>query len=260
MEEKMENSIDDREIGVIRAAVTATPACLPIDRLCSLLHEPRDSDPQLLAAAHVAACVHCSLELSLLREFELAHPRTGEEAAMDWITTRLLQRVSARAFCPQALERDRDAGRQAWWGAMFTPRFISSAALATATVLLLISAILYMRRPMEPKLASSLVVAEVQRSTSIVALGPSGELAQRPATIHWRKFAGASSYRIRLMEVDRTELWRADAAGSEIVIPESVRSRIVPGKTLLWEVTARSTSGSEISSSGLQRFVLKLNK
>jgi len=256
----MEHSIDDRDIGVIKAAVKATPACLPIDKLCSLLHEPRDSDPQLLAAAHVAACVHCSIELRLLGEFEFAHPRAGEAAAVDWIATRLLQRVSARASFPPAIETDRDAGRRAWWSVMFTPRFISSAVLATATGLLLISAILYRRRPMEPKLASSPVVAEVQRSTSVVALGPSGELARRPATIRWREFAGASSYRIRLMEVDRTELWSADAAGSEIVIPESVRSRIIPGKTLLWEVTARSTSGSEISSSGLQRFVLKLNK
>ncbi len=256
----MENSIDDREIQVIRAAVAATPACLPIEKLCSLLHEPRDSDPQLLAAAHVAACVHCSIELSLLREFEFPQPQAGEEAAVDWIAARLSRDVSARRSCPQIIGRDRDAGRRAWWRAMFTPRFASSTAVAFATVLLLISAILYVRRPMEPRLASSPAAAEVQRSTSIVALGPLGELAQRPATIQWRDAAGASSYRILLMEVDRTALWRADASGSEIAIPERVRSRIVPGKTLLWEVTARSASGSEIGSSGLQRFVLKLNK
>jgi hypothetical protein len=66
----------------------------------------------------------------------------------------------------------------------------------------------------------------------------------------------AVSYRVRLIEVDQTELWTASATSPSIEIPAEVRARITPLKKLLWEVTAIDTDGRSVATSGTQSFRL----
>ena len=126
--------------------------------------------------------------------------------------------------------------------------------MLAAGVVILISAEFYAKRPAEPPLVWHETDRDVPRAASVVALGPAGDIERPPKFIAWHGYSNAAFYRVRLMEVDRTELWRADTPGLAAPIPKEVQAKMIAGKTLLWDVTARNASGAEIASSGVQRF------
>jgi hypothetical protein len=61
---------------------------------------------------------------------------------------------------------------------------------------------------------------------------------------------------VRILEVDRTELWKSETSAVTIQIPDEVREQIKPAKTLLWQVTALDGSGKQLGSSNLVSFRL----
>jgi hypothetical protein len=77
-----------------------------------------------------------------------------------------------------------------------------------------------------------------------------------PQRLEWRPVSGAVRYRVRLMEVDRRELWSIDTAGTAADLPEPIRALAVPAKTLLWQVTAYNAASAVIAESGQERFRL----
>ena len=64
----------------------------------------------------------------------------------------------------------------------------------------------------------------------------------------------AVRYRVRLMEVDRQELWSTSTSALGVDLPAPVRASIAPGRTLLWDVTAYDAAGAAIAESGTQSF------
>lgn len=214
---------------------------MELDELTVAIEGRQGEERRRLAEAHLSCCAHCQTELALFREFETPRSRPDERAHVEAIARRLRESEPATTL--------------PWWKRLWTPRIMAPVALGFATLLVVIAVGIQPRssttRPFVP--GSN----EVVRSQSIEVTGPVGDVAQRPSEIRWQAFTGAARYRIRLMEVDRTELWTATLTGNRATLPAGVRDRIVPLKTLLWEVAALDESGAVVASSGLERFRLQ---
>jgi hypothetical protein len=96
----------------------------------------------------------------------------------------------------------------------------------------------------------------VTRSLGVIVTAPVGDQPAVPERLVWQPVSSAQHYRVRLTEVDRHELWAADAVTAAIDLPPAVRAQIVPGKTLLWQVTAYGPANEPIGESEPQRFRL----
>ena len=61
-------------------------------------------------------------------------------------------------------------------------------------------------------------------------------------------------YRVKVTEVDGNELWSAETTAPRVDLPAAVQARILPGKTLYWEVAAFDSAGANIAVSERQSF------
>jgi hypothetical protein len=96
--------------------------------------------------------------------------------------------------------------------------------------------------------------SEILRSSSIAILNPVGDLQEKPGEIRWEEAPNATRYQVRIMEVDRTELWTGETMGTRIEVPATVENLIVPFKTLLVQVGAFDATGAKIAESEPVRF------
>ena len=121
-------------------------------------------------------------------------------------------------------------------------------AWAAAAVLVITIALpLVLNRQSEPSLTR--LAPGNLRSESMLPVSPVGDMPAAPEQLRWTGLPGAIRYEVRILEVDRTELWKAEIGQTSIPIPASVRSMMIPGKTLQWEVRAFANDGRPISSS-----------
>jgi len=118
---------------------------------------------------------------------------------------------------------------------------------------------LHFRGAQEPELTPGLGRGGVVlRSEELVALDPTGDLTKAPAALRWQAMSGAKRHRIRVMEVDQNELWQTESGEATVSLPAAVRATIVPGKTLLWQVTALDSAGNPVAASQILRFRLSV--
>jgi hypothetical protein len=194
--------------------------------------------------AHLETCSHCQTELALYQSFEAARIEPEEAGAVDEISARLRARTPAAAVRPRWLNMRLNMRAASW----FTP-----AALTAAGVLVAVAIGLEMRHGAAPPL-HPLSTPQIMRSTAVTVVAPVGDLETTPAQIQWQPVPGAAQYRVRLLEVDRNELWSSMTAGHSIDLPAAIRALLVPGKTVLCEVTALNSTGATIAYSGPVRF------
>ena len=95
---------------------------------------------------------------------------------------------------------------------------------------------------------------QVLRSRSFAAVSPVGDVASAPAELQWEVSSGASRYLVRVMEVDRTEIWRDEAATNRIALPASIRAQMSAGRSFLWVVAAEDAAGATVAETSLQTF------
>jgi hypothetical protein len=100
---------------------------------------------------------------------------------------------------------------------------------------------------------------EVLRSNTIQTVAPEGDVEQAPTQLQWQVVPAAAAYEVRVLEVDHNELWKARTSASRIALPPSVQARVVPAKTLLWQVAALDAAGNKVAESGPVRFRLLQN-
>src|SRR6478672_672483 len=86
-----------------QAAASATDECLPLEVL-ERMTESNSADPK--AAAHLAECVHCQTELSMLKSFEASVPSTEEGAAVAWIAAQLERKQNASLIQRNMVQRE----------------------------------------------------------------------------------------------------------------------------------------------------------
>ena len=115
--------------------------------------------------------------------------------------------------------------------------------------------VILLRPPKEPDLqANAGGHTTVYRSQEIQVLSPVGELSQVPRTLQWQAFPGTQLYKVMVMEVDNSPLWSAETKETSVEIPASLRAKILPGKPILWQVTAVDGQGRVLGTSQIQRF------
>jgi hypothetical protein len=224
---------ESRAQASLRAVIGPTEACVPIDHFGAL----SEAEQQ-----HVSQCAHCEAELALWQEFEAQIPADREGAAVNWIAAEVGRRRGTNAV-PASL-----ATRFRWFG---LPGF----AVAAAT-LALVAGLAYAVRDREPALKAP-TASEIYRGTEITGLSPVGNVYQVPdLALKWSSLPGADRYDVSVLEVDGTVLWHTSTSNPEAVLPRDVVSKLVPGKSVTWEVTARDRSGALIAASGTQRLTV----
>ena len=236
-------------------ALRSGPDCLSIERLA---HYSDGLLPVIELQAdelHVATCGNCQAELALLHAFAASTVRDDERAVVD-AAVEELRRREMKIFGP--VRRDNESwdkwstlGRLPVWFGGLRP------ALTLAVVLLAVVGGYYLRQPAAPRLPADVSAgSDVARSMGVPVLDPVGDQTAVPGRFRWQPVGGASRYHVRLMEVDRQEIWSSDTADVAIDLPAAVQARISPAKTLVWQVTAYGASNAPIAESDPQRFRL----
>jgi hypothetical protein len=246
----------DKERRHWKAALAATEDCLTVEELS---HHAGGSLPDAAksrTSSHLAGCSRCQTELAMLKEFELATPRPEELAAVSWIAAELKHRSEKIGYAALESPSSRSMpSRLSRLRKVFASRPLSSAALSLAAMLVAIAAGFYLTTAKEPVLVSDGSTGQtLLRSQGVVALAPKGDLAERPTELRWQPVPGADHYSVKLMEVDRVELWQGLSKEPKVMLPAEVREKIVPGKTLLWQVTALDVNGQAVATSQVERF------
>ena len=241
---------ESRTVDILRSALGPTDECPTIEELESL--SSGDSIATSRWSGHVHVCGFCQTEMYLLQTFLVERPREASQNASNAAEILATKRkeIFTRAFpAPKGTP---------WWKSAFTVRRIAQASVAAALVLLLLGAVFFFRSTApQPQLETRNQNApEVLRSAGFSIVSPSGDVGERPIEIRWEQVPGAASYQVRLLEVDRSELWKASTKDSRIELPEAIRARIVPAKTLFADVKALDSSGNQIASTELVRFRL----
>lgn len=220
---------------LMREALQTTAQCVSLEELATM-------DAAAVAAhPHVAACPRCRTELELMQVFREGDDRLEVSSVANGISERL---------------RARRQPAKGWWQRSGVQRLAMAASVAA---ILVSSAVLMQRRA--PELPSGLGGEEVvYRSGSIQLSGPAGDVDAVPGLLEWKPISGAARYSVRLLEVDQTEIWKGVSAKTGIELPPAIRQKVLPGKTLLWQVTALDGRGTSIASSPLERFRVRVKQ
>ena len=209
-----------------REALTGD-GCLSLDELEALREGRAEA-----GRTHVDRCHRCRAELALLAEFHQG--AAGEDPdAVKSITEHL------RKNSPVPVKRN-------WWSTRLVP-IAAAAGIAVMAVFVGLSL-----RVGQPGIQGT-AETDVMRSASIEGLTPTGDLQAAPAQFEWKAVSGASQYDVKLMEVDRNPIWTSTTSATSILLPEAVRAKMLPFKTLLWEVSARGPDGRIVRNSPTQR-------
>lgn len=232
----------------LKAVLAATPDCLSPEVLGNLAETAAQTHP------HVAQCPRCQAEWAMLKSFESAAPLPDEGAAVAWISAQLDRRLDQiKGVSPDSRTASNHSG--SWlerWLGRGTLRWL--APVATAAIMA-VAALLWLRPHKEPDLlASAGNGTAVYRSQEVEVVAPAGELAQAPKLLQWKQFQGAAEYKVALMEVDHSALWTSQTADISVTIPSSTRAKMLPGKPVLWQVTAFDRQGQVLATSQVQRF------
>jgi len=199
-------------------------------------------------ATHVGDCASCQSELALLQTFVAGAGRDEEQGAVRAIVAELRRREPV-IFAQDAAPKIRQP-RFALFGSL-------RHAMSLATVLLALVAGYFLFNSTRPHVPSDAVSdGGATRSLTVELRAPIGDVIAAPQRLEWRPVPGAVRYRVRLMEVDRRELWSIDTAATTADLPEPIRALAVPAKTLLWQVTAYNAASAVIAESGQERFRL----
>ena len=208
----------EREI--LRAALAPSAECLSIEQLGRYADGALAGEEQRAAVMHIRGCLNCQAEFALL-EAVTGADRVETPAPRRWL------------------------------------RFPMPPVAAVAAVLLIgiATGSVYFLVRKAPDLPGRVTTGdEVTRSLAVAVRGPVGDQAEAPRRFEWLAVDRAVRYCVRLMEVDRHEVWSTSTSELGVDLPPPVRTSITPGRTLLWDVTAYDASGAAIAESGSQSF------
>ena len=233
----------------LKAALKVTPECLSLQELEQLAGDQSPKHP------HLAGCPRCQAELALLKEFEASSPLPDEGAAVSWISAQLDRNLD-QIKNPGSVSRNAQSTTAAgWFSALFkvgTGRWLVPVA---AIVVVAAASVIMLRTSKQPELHANLGSGPaVYRSQQVEVVSPVGELAGAPNSLRWKGFPGAAEYKVEVMEVDHAPLCTAKTNDTAFTIPSATRAKMLPGKPVLWQVTALDSQGRTLAVSQLQRF------
>lgn len=206
-----------------------TESCIALDRL--------GEEWTAAEREHLAGCSRCEAELALARSFESSAMDDAEADAVGSIVARLQAPRPANVVSISE-RRKATAGRP---------------LLAAAATVFLAIGVTWFVQNRESASDDGAGIDRTYRSLRVEVLAPAGDVAAPPAELRWVPVAGAAAYDVAIVEVDRTTLWSATTRSPRVELPRSVTAKLVPGKTVLWQVTARAR-GEVLADSGAVKF------
>ena len=232
---------------ILRGALAPNAACLSVEQLGRYADGALSAEEQAAAATHIRQCLSCQAELALLQAVISSGVRPEEAEIVRDGAARVEQRT--REFLDAG--RVRPSPRSRWFGLGTFPR----AAVAAVLLVGIATGSFFLLTRKAPQLPGSVTTGdEVTRSLALVVRGPVGEQGESPRRFEWVPVDRAVRYRVRLLEVDRHEVWSTSTSAPGVDLPPAVRTSIAPGRTLLWDVTAYDASDKVIAESGMQSF------
>jgi len=243
--------MSDRE--TLKSALAATPECLNAEQLESLLDGKHSS-------SHLAQCARCQAELALLKSFETGAPLPDEGAAVAWISAHLDRQLETiKSPSRGKLSRPVTAGlhpQGSWFARMFGVGGMRWVLPAAAMAAIVVATVIALRPAKEPELqANNQGQQVIYRSQEVQLVSPLGDVHRVPGELRWQAFAGAAVYKVVLMEIDHSPLWASETKEPAAEIPVTVRSKMLPGKPILWQITALDAQSRVVGTSQVQKFV-----
>ena len=237
----------DRDI--LKSSFVVTPECLTPAQL-ETLADGKKTHP------HLAGCPRCQAELAMLKSFESVTPLRDEGAAVAWISSHLDRQLESikNPSRTRGAVQNREVG-DSWLAWTLGIRGWRWALPATVVAAAVVVGVILLRPPKEPDLqANAGRHPAVYRSQEIQVVSPVGDVQQVPRRLQWQAFPGTELYKVGVMEVDNSPLWSAETKETSVEIPASLRAKMLPGKPILWQVTAVDAQGRVLGTSQIQRF------
>ena len=206
---------------ILRTALAPSAGCPSLEQLGRYADGALQGAERTAADFHVRRCLNCQAELALLQNLTSNSARSRQA---DVARFKVFQLAAVAA--------------------------VLLVAIATGSFYVLVTR---QAPPLPPSVTTG---DEVTRSLAVMVRAPVGDQVEAPRRFEWLGVDRAVRYRVRLMEVDRHEIWSTSSTAVGADLPSSVRSSIAPGRTLLWDVTAYDASGGAIAESGAQSFRL----
>ena len=236
---------------ILNSALAARPGCLSPQELEQLAEGKSQGHP------HLDSCPRCQSELAMLKAFESNTPLPNEGAAVAWIGSHL-ERSLDEIKNPARNYGSAQAGAASpavWLARLFGTGSARWLVPVAAIVVVGAASVVLLRPAKQPDLrADAGSGPAVYRSQEVEVIALSAELPSAPKTLQWKRFAGATIYKVAVMEVDHEALWTAETNDISITIPGSTRSKMLPGKPVLWQITALDGQGRSLAVSQVQRF------
>jgi hypothetical protein len=231
---------------ILRAALAPGEECLSVEQLGQYSGGALGAAEQAAAARHIGRCLSCQAELALLQAVTSTDIRSEEAEIVRDGVARL---VPATESLPAG--RAEPSTRRRLFGLGTLPL----AAMAAVLLIGVATGSFFLLARRAPQLPGSVTTGgEVTRSLAVTVRGPVGDRIESPQRLEWVGVDRAVRYRVRLLEVDRHEVWSTSTSAPGVDLPPAVRASITPGRTLLWDVTAYDAAGAVIAESGMQSF------
>lgn len=202
----------------LKALFDSTPECPPLDELLEA-RQAGGAD----VARQTADCPRCVGEVALYEQFI-------KEPPADEVDPQMLRRIHRRLPTASAAP----SRVKSWIENLWRPIVWAPAAVALAGLLVAIGLDLAPRSPVTGGVTGELV----ERGQAVELVSPRREINVIPADLRWNLLAGARTYRVKLMEVDRHVLWEVETKQVSVSLPSEIRKQVLPGKRLLWTVEA----------------------
>jgi hypothetical protein len=136
-----------------------------------------------------------------------------------------------------------------WLSRLLRPVVLGPAMAAMAAALILVGIGVPQRGAMD----SRTVMEGMERAQTVELLAPKGEVSTAPGILRWTSVPKASSYRVKLMEVDKNVIWETETRITSAGLPASIQKLALPGKRLIWTVEALNSQGQPVGT-GTQDF------
>jgi hypothetical protein len=225
----------DRAREELKRQLQPTPQCIPIERFGDRLTDvERD---------HLSVCARCEAELALWHGFADSTPVPDENGAVQWVASEVHRRRA-----------ESGTGRSTTLTPNWLARFRTRTLIAVAASVLVALAVAYVAWDPEPRINEPPSAQSDYRTARLDVVGPLGDLETPPKELIWVAVNGAVRYDVRVFEIDGTTLWKASSSVARVGLPAAVVAQFVPGKPIVWEVTARDIAGASLAVSGTQRF------
>ncbi len=208
--------------------------CPPLEKLAALFDGQLTDAESAAARAHVAACPMCEADWRMLADFVEAKPEPAEDAAV--------RKIAA------AVEKARKPARAGWFSWAGVPKLAGALA-----ALVLVAAVGLQYQSQKSTDLSGFQESGALRSSARLELLQKGDFSAPLTEISWTSVSSAVSYLIVVSEVDGAVLWRGESKDAHLILPEQVRSLLLPKKTVVCQVTALDRSGSRLAQSEATR-------